>query len=328
MNPLAILPTMEADLARTEQQLLGFVAADGEFLTEMAGHLIRAGGKRVRPGFALASAATLDPNGGPASSDVIRGGCAVELVHIGSLHHDDVMDDAVTRRSVKSVNAKWGNLRAILAGDYLLGRASEIAASLGAEVAGILATTITRLCEGQIRELHSQFDVERTVEDYDKSIEGKTAALLGAACRIGAIVGGLPRPAVESLTNYGHSYGMAFQVVDDILDLVSTEEAAGKPIGNDILEGTYTLPVIRALEDAVVGNDLRRLLTEHITPNQRQLAQELVLQSGSVQVARDVARSYADRATRSLSDLPNTPGTRALRSASTGLIDRATNKTH
>ena len=118
-HPLAILPPMMDDLARTEQELLRVVAADGDFLTEIASHLIKAGGKRVRPGFAMASAAALDPSGAPATIDVVRGGCAVELVHLGSLYHDDVMDEATTRRSVPSVNAMWGNHRSILAGDYL-----------------------------------------------------------------------------------------------------------------------------------------------------------------------------------------------------------------
>ncbi|MEM9204543.1 MAG: polyprenyl synthetase family protein, partial [Actinomycetota bacterium] len=210
-HPLAILPPMENDLVRTEDELLRVVTAEGDFLTEIASHLIKAGGKRVRPGFAMAAAAVLDPAGAPATIDVIRGGCAVELVHIGSLYHDDVMDDATTRRSVKSVNAEWGNLRAILAGDYLLGRASELAAALGTEVAGLLATTITQLCEGQILELESAYDPARSVERYERSITGKTASLLATACRIGAIVGELPRPMVESLTEFGLAYGMAFQ---------------------------------------------------------------------------------------------------------------------
>ena len=130
---------------------------------------------------------------GPAAADVVSGAVSVELVHLGSLYHDDVMDDATTRRTVESVNARWGNLKAILAGDYLLARASEIAASLGTEVAGLLAATIARLCEGQVLELQHTFDVGRTEEAYLASIDGKTASLLATACRIGAIVAELPR---------------------------------------------------------------------------------------------------------------------------------------
>ena len=322
-QPLSILPSMEADLDRTEHELLRVVAADGEFLTEIASHLIKAGGKRVRPGFAMASAAVLDSSGAAASINVIRGGCAVELVHIGSLYHDDVMDDATTRRSVVSVNARWGNLRAILAGDYLLGRASELAAGLGTEVAGLLATTITQLCDGQIQELQSQFNPDRSIEAYERSITGKTAALLGTACRIGALVSDLPRPVVESLTEFGLAYGMAFQIVDDILDIVASDEQAGKPTGNDLLEGIYTLPVIHALGDRVVGDELRSLLTPEITDAQRDHARMLVQQTTGVQVALDTAQSFADKAAATLADLPDSPGSQALRAASDDLIARA-----
>ena len=172
---------------------------------------------------------------------------SVELVHLGSLYHDDVMDEADTRRSVESVNARWGNLQAILAGDFLLARASEIAASLGTEVAGLLAATIGRLCEGQIGELRRTYNAARTEAEYLESIDGKTASLFSTAARIGALVGGLDRPDVEALTSFGHAFGMAFQIVDDVLDLTATEAQLGKPAGHDLVEGVYTLPVIRTL---------------------------------------------------------------------------------
>lgn len=314
---------MEADLDRVEDELLRVVTAEGDFLTEIAGHLIRAGGKRVRPGFAIAASSVLDPTGAAATIEVVRGGCAVELVHIGSLYHDDVMDEATTRRSVKSVNAQWGNLRAILAGDYLLGRSSEIAAELGTEVAGLLATTITELCEGQILELESAYRVDRSIETYHRSISGKTASLLAAACRIGAIVGGLPRPVVESMTEFGHAYGVAFQIVDDILDIIATDDQLGKPAGNDLIEGIYTLPVIHALTDAEIAGQLRPLLTSSITPEERDAARALVRQSDGVTTALDEARSWADKAAGTLTDLPDTPGARALRAAADHLIERA-----
>jgi len=313
---------MEPDLARVEKELLRVVASDGEFLTEIASHLILAGGKRVRPGFSIAAASVLDPDGAAATTDVIRGGCAVELVHLGSLYHDDVMDDAITRRSVKSVNAQWGNLRAILAGDYLLGRSSEIAAELGTEVAGVLATTITRLCEGQILELESAYHTDRSIDSYTHSIAGKTSSLLAAACRIGAIVADLPRPVIDAMTEFGTAYGMAFQVVDDILDIIATDEQLGKPAGNDLVEGIYTLPVIHSLADPVVARELRPLLTPAITTEERDRARDLVRDSEGVTIALDVARTWADKAAATLSALPDTPGARALRAASDHLIER------
>ena len=322
-SPLSLLPSMNDDLRRVEEELLRVVAAEGDFLTEIASHLIRAGGKRVRPGFGIASASVLDPHGAPATIDVIRGGCAVELVHIGSLYHDDVMDDAATRRGVKSINAEWGNLRAILAGDYLLGRASELAAGLGTEVAGLLATTITELCEGQILELESAYRPDRTVDGYERSIAGKTASLLATACRTGAIVADLPRPVIESLTEFGRAYGMAFQVVDDILDIVATDEELGKPAGHDLVEGIYTLPVIHSLGDPDVGSELRSLLTPDITVEASDRARRLVRDGGGIDLALGEARSWADKAAAALTDLPDTPGAVALRAAADHLIDRA-----
>ena len=313
---------MQDDLLRVEAELLRVVSADDDFLTDVASHLINAGGKRVRPGFCIAAAAVHDVDSAAASIDVIRGGCAVELVHIGSLYHDDVMDGATTRRGVKSINAEWGNLRAILAGDYLLGRASELAAALGTEVAGLLATTITELCTGQILELESAYRADRTFDQYQRSISGKTSSLLATTCRIGAIVADIPRPTIDALTEFGRAYGMAFQIVDDIFDIIATDEQLGKPSGNDLLEGIYTLPVIYSLRDPGVGGELRSLLCRDITIEQRDRARELTRKGGGVELAVDTAETWATKADAALSDLPDTTGATALRAAAHHLMER------
>lgn len=243
-SPLHQLPGMAGYRARVEDALLQVVAAEEELMAQMGGHLITAGGKRARPLFAVASAAILAPDAGAieavVTDDVIRGGASVELVQVGSLCHDDVIDEAETRRGVDSVNLRWGNLKAILAGDFLLAKASEIAASLGTEVAALLAATIGRLCEGEVNELRHAYDPGRTVESYLTAIDGKTAALFATACRVGGIVGELPRPHVDRLTAFGRHYGMAFQIVDDILDVTGTDAALGKPQGSDERHGKRT----------------------------------------------------------------------------------------
>jgi heptaprenyl diphosphate synthase len=299
-NPLLLLPTLADDLGRVESQLRQSVQAEDPFLTEVASHLILAGGKRVRPAFAVTSAATRELVMGPATADVISGAVSVELVHLGSLYHDDVMDDATTRRTVESVNARWGNLKAILAGDYLLARASESAASRGTEVAGLLAATI----EGQVLELQHTFDVTRTEEAYLASIDGKTASLLATACRIGGIVAELPRPVIEQLTHFGHSYGMAFQIVDDILDVVATDEQLGKPSGHDLVEGVYTLPVLRVL--AAGGPDAERLGELLGRPLDAALAS---------------ARDFAHQAASALAEVADTEAGTALVAASDHLLE-------
>lgn len=319
---MALLPSLQSDLKRLEKELMAVVKSTDDFLTDLAAYLIKAGGKRVRPGFCLAASMVNESGEAKARHEAIRGGVAVELVHIGSLYHDDVLDGAATRRSVPSVNAQWGNLRAILAGDYLLGRASEIAASLGSEVAGLLATTITRLCEGQIIELEAAYDLERSEDRYERAIAGKTAALLGAACRIGAVVATQPRATTDALEDFGRAYGMAFQIVDDILDVVATDSQLGKPAGNDLMEGNYTLPVIRALADPVAGDELRSILGGPIQTSARDRALELVLSTAGVEEARAEARVWADKAQGVLTSLPDTSAVASLRAASDHLIDR------
>ncbi len=301
LAPLLSLPCLEDDLARVEKALLANVRTGDPFLAEVASHLITAGGKRLRPALAVAVG---ELGGGPADDDVIMGAVAVELVHLGSLYHDDVMDEARTRRNVDSVNARWGNLVAILAGDFLLARASEIAASLGTEVAGLLAATIGKLCEGQVRELAQTFDVTRSEESYLLSISGKTAALMATACRVGAITAGIDRPGIQALTEFGEQVGMVFQIVDDILDVVATDEELGKPAGNDLVEGVYTLPVIRALAASESAEELRRLLGSPLERDEVDAARSIIRSNGAVGAAIDVARRYAGSSAEALSALP------------------------
>ena len=312
---------MADGLRRTEDELRKVVESDDPFLTEVARHLIDAGGKRVRPALAITASLVLDEDPDVALWAVIRGGVAVELVHQGSLYHDDVMDDAETRRTVQSVNARWGNLEAILAGDYLLARASEIAADLGTEVAGLLAATIAALCEGQVREVRHAFNVDRSEEAYLASISGKTASLLATAARIGAIVADHSRDVVDAVTDFGHNYGMAFQVVDDLLDVTATDEELGKPSGNDLVEGTYTLPVSRALAGPA-GDDLRSLLGGPIDSAGRDRARELVRADGAIASTRETAVGYLADARVAIDGLPTNPAVDAMLTTCDLLVER------
>jgi heptaprenyl diphosphate synthase len=322
LDTLLRLPTLEADLARVEAALRTAVEAGDPFMTTVASHLVPAGGKRLRPALAVCVGSLASA---PVDEDVIMGAVAVELVHLGSLYHDDVMDEARSRRGVESVNARWGNLVAILAGDFLLARASEIAASLGTEVAGLLASTIGSLCEGQVRELSQAYDLGRTEEAYLTSISGKTAALMATACRIGGITAGLDRETIETVTRYGQRVGMVFQIVDDILDVVATDEELGKPAGNDLVEGVYTLPTIRALAAHETSGALRALLRRHIAPEEVAEARRLIRANGAVPASIEVARRYAAEATDSLgrlAPLGDRPEVAALGALAENLIDR------
>ena len=314
---------MDRYRARVEEALLSAVAAEDELMAQMGGHLITAGGKRARPLFAVASAAALrsDAAGVEAAvtDEVILGGVAVELVQVGSLCHDDVIDEADTRRGAESVNARWGNLKAILAGDFLLAKASEIAAGLGTEVAGLLAATIGRLCTGEVLELRMAYNPDRTEDSYLAAIAGKTAALFATSCRVGGIVGDLPRADIDRLTEFGRLYGMAFQVVDDILDVISTDEELGKPAGHDIAEGIYNLPVLRALADGTLP-ELRSLLGGPIHDAELDRARDLVRGSDGVAESAKVARGYVDDAVAALGPFGDTPAAAALRGAAEHLV--------
>jgi len=292
------LAPLDADLARVQARLDEAVAHPDRFLGDVAAHLVRAGGKRIRPTLTLCAAyAATPPPVAPASEAAVTGGVAVELVHLGSLYHDDVIDEAETRRGVPSVNARWSNIVAILSGDYLLARASALAASLGADVAALLADTIGELCRGQVLELQHLFNVERSEEDYASAIDGKTAALFATACRIGGMVSDVDDATLDALTRYGHHVGVCFQIVDDCLDLTATDEALGKPSGQDLVEGLYTLPVIYAMrDDDGLADRLGGPLDERALAEARALATA----NGAVTAALAVARDHATKACEAL----------------------------
>ena len=307
------LPGQEDSLAVVEDALRAAVQVEDRYLNDIAGHLIKAGGKRQRP---LLTVAAAQVRGGGRTTDAVQGGVACELVQTGSLYHDDVMDEAPTRRGVDTVNAKWGNLQAILAGDFLLARASEIAASLGTEVAGLLARTIGRLCEGQIDELRHTYNAGRPESAYLSSIRGKTASLFSTAARIGGLVAGFDAELTDALTAYGDAYGMTFQIVDDLLDITADHERLGKPAGHDMVEGVYTLPVLRTLQaGGVAAAELNGLLGKPLNHAEAEKALEIVRANDGLTSALSTARQWASAAEQCCDALPAGPATEVLRAA-------------
>lgn len=320
-SPFFSLPGMAGDVERVEAALLESVRTPDPYLNEIASHLIVAGGKRLRPLLTVTAAQVGGSSGPELRERSIQGGIACELVQTGSLYHDDVMDEATTRRGVETVNAKWGNLQAILAGDFLLARASEIAASLGTEVAGLLARTIGRLCEGQIEELRHTYNTARPESSYMASISGKTASLYATAARIGGIVAGFDQTLTDALTDYGEAYGVVFQIVDDLLDITSTDDHLGKPAGHDMVEGVYTLPVMRTLQaGGVPAMELLGLLGKALDAAERDKALGIVRDNGGVASAFSTAQEWAARAMAACDVLPDSPATDVLRAAPTALI--------
>jgi heptaprenyl diphosphate synthase len=303
-SDLFALPVADDELARLESCLRESVIGEDAFLNEVASHLIVAGGKRLRPALTITAAELADS---VITREVLLGGVSVELVHLASLYHDDVMDEAVRRRSVESVNARWGNLVAIVAGDFLLARSAEIAASLGPEIAGLLASTLARLCQGQVAEVRSAFQIERDEKDYLTTISDKTAALMATACRIGGLTASLERHRIDDLTAFGEAFGMVFQIRDDVLDVIATEDELGKPPGQDLAEGIYTLPVQRALLDRSVAGQIRDLLGRPLEEAEREQARVLVACSDGIPASALLAREYAHQASEAARRLDGGP---------------------
>jgi len=295
VNPLELLALelVESDLQRLELLLAESVIVGDDYLDSVTTHLIYAGGKRLRPMLAIASA-----TGGAreASRDDLLGGVALELLHLASLYHDDVMDEAEIRRNVDSVNAHYGNLIAIVAGDYLMARSATIAADLGVEMASLLARTLAWLTRGQVSEVRTAFSVDRTEADYYEAIEGKTASLLSSSCRVGAITAQHGPEETEALTEFGRCFGMIYQLRDDILDVTATENQLGKPAGQDLAEGVYNLPTLFALRDPVVGDELRALLGEPLNDADRERARKLVVATDGIAQTILAAQSFLEKA--------------------------------
>ena len=230
-------------LAEVEKALTGHVRSRAGFVTEAASHLMEAGGKRFRPLLVLLAAETGQH---PDVDDVITAACVVELTHLASLYHDDVMDEAQLRRGSVSANARWDNHVAILTGDFLFSKSSELTAELGADAVRIQAQTFTRLVEGQILETLEPGPGEDPLEHYLDVVAGKTGSLIATSARYGAIFGGATPEVQHALTRYGDVVGTAFQLSDDILDVASDAGVSGKTPGTDLREGVPTLPVLIA----------------------------------------------------------------------------------
>jgi len=327
-SPLA-LPILDAELeerlrstmVEVEEALLGHVESEAPFVTKAARHLMEAGGKRFRPLLCFLSAET----GAGGNPDVLTAACVVELTHLASLYHDDVMDEAALRRGAASANARWDNLVAILTGDFLFAKSSELTADLGPEAVRIQAQTFSRLVEGQILETLGPGPEDDPLEHYLRVVAGKTGSLIATSARYGAMFGGAPDAVVSALTEYGERIGVAFQLADDILDVASESVESGKTPGTDLREGVPTLPVLFALrgEDPADAR-LRELLGGPLTDDDLHAEALGLLRAHP---AMDEARSYvageAAAAKQLLEALPDGAVRTALEAFADVVADRS-----
>jgi heptaprenyl diphosphate synthase len=317
-SSLSGLAAPDASLERELQSRLDEVEAalekathsDTDFVTEVASHLVMSGGKRFRPLMVLLSGYFGEDRADPR---LIQGAVAIELTHVATLYHDDVIDEAERRHGVPSVNARWGNNVAILSGDFLFARASEIASDLGAAEVRLLAQTIATLCDGVIREVQSWGRLDQTVEAYTEIIRRKTAMLISTSCRLGGLLSDADPDTVETLTDFGMALGLGFQLSDDLMDLTSSEVELHKQPGQDMHQGMYTLPVLYTLEDAKLGPELRGLLSEGPPQGERlDRALELVATGPALPRVREAVMREVHRAKQRALSLTPGPAQDAL----------------
>ncbi len=312
---------IEQGLVDVEDVLHREVRGDYEFVTETSLHLIDAGGKRFRPLFTLL-AGQVGPRAG--SPDLVTAAAVVELIHLATLYHDDVMDSATMRRGAKSANARWDNSVAILTGDYLFAHASRLVADLGPGAVRIIADTFAALVTGQMRETRGPRAGEDPVAHYLTVVAEKTGSLIATSGRYGAMFAGCPPEQVTALRRFGEIIGSAFQVSDDVIDIASETETSGKTPGTDLREGVPTLPMLYAMQGSGVGAArLRELLAAPLTDDD--LVDEALglLRSGDgIDRSRETLGEQARAARAELALLPECPARDALASLTEFVVRR------
>jgi heptaprenyl diphosphate synthase len=317
----ALAEVVDSGLVRVEDLLRQEVRIDYDFVTETSLHLMQAGGKRFRPLFTLLSA-QVGPRGN--APEVVTAAAVVELVHLATLYHDDVMDSATMRRGAESANSRWDNSVAILTGDYLFAHASRLVADLGPEAVRIIADTFAELVTGQMRETRGPRPGEDSVKHYLAVVAEKTGSLIATAARFGAMFAGCPPDQVSALRRFGEIIGIAFQVSDDVIDIASPEEDSGKTPGTDLREGVATLPMLYAAQQPGPGAArLRELLAAPVTDDGLvEEALALLRASDGLDRARDTLREQAAQARDELANLPACSARDALASLTVFVVDR------
>ena len=325
LGELSVDPALDEALSRSldevETELRAAIVSDYPFVTETSRHLVDAGGKRFRPLLTLL-ASHLGPN--PGNPDVIKSAVVVELTHLATLYHDDVMDEAQLRRGAPSANARWDNTVAILTGDFLFARASDILADLGPEAVRIQAQTFERLCTGQIRESVGPDDGVDPVKHHLQVLSDKTGSLIATAGRFGTMMSGADPETIEIMSRFGEAIGVAFQLADDIVDITSDSTQSGKTPGTDLREGVPTLTAMIARTSIDPQDQTLIGFLDGPIPDDLDHAEALRLLRAhpALEAAREEARRWATDARRTLAPLPDESPRRALEALCDYVVNR------
>lgn len=316
----ALAERLQSRMLLVEEALAGHVRSRAGFVTEAASHLMAAGGKRFRPLLVLLAAEAGDH---PDSEDVITAACVVELTHLASLYHDDVMDEAELRRGAPTANRRWDNTVAILVGDFLFSRASSIVSTLGTDYVRLQSDTFARLVQGQIAETRGPLPGADLLDHYLNVLADKTGSLIAASAIFGGMVAGAPRPVLDALAAYGEEIGVVFQLSDDIIDIDS--DSSGKTPGTDLRAGVPTLPTLLARRSSDAGDARLLSLLDADLSAEADLAEALGLMRAhpAMTEARDEVTRRAEVARSLLDPLPEGPAKAALSALCDGVISRS-----
>jgi octaprenyl-diphosphate synthase len=323
-------PTMESlvdltadDLARVNETILQRMQSPVILIPQLAGHLIAAGGKRLRPMLTLGASRLCGYRG----DRHIGLAAAVEFIHTATLLHDDVVDESDLRRGLATANSVWGNKSSVLVGDFLFSRSFQLMVADGSlEVLEILSEAASVIAEGEVAQLVTANDTETSELDYLEVIRAKTAKLFAAACEIGAVVAERPKPEQEALETFGHNLGVAFQLIDDVLDYAAHQPTLGKTVGDDFREGKITLPVVLAFRTA---DEEQRAFWRRTLEDLEQKkgdfrrAAAMLEKSGALKATVERARGYGARARQALEIFPAGPMKTALLDAVEFAVERA-----
>jgi len=320
LKTIALFDPIREDLERVEHKMHQATQTEHERLTEVLQYLLSSGGKRIRPALVI-----LASRFHPADEDkMLALAAAVELLHTATLVHDDLIDGSLMRRGLSTLNATWSPAATILTGDYLFSRAASLAAETqNVRAVVIFSQTLTLICGGELRQLFSGQRRPPTVDDYYRRISSKTAALFAASAEAGAVLSGIPEDQVQGLRDYGHNLGMAFQIIDDVLDLVGDEEQMGKPVASDLRQGIVTLPTLYFLSGEKDCDAVVQVLngTQRDEPAVH-AAVDAIRASGAVEAAIAEARRFSRRGQEALEILPDNPHRRILFELADFVVER------
>ena len=308
------------ELLEFEERLEAAVAADLGPMAEAMSHIVRAGGKRIRPALVILSARL----GDPLMDHVYDLAMGIEFIHTATLVHDDLIDRSPTRRGMSTIHETMGSDSAIIIGDYYFAKGANLLAKIGEPaIDAAISHTVMTICLGELLQMTSKDDYQQSLDDYHRKIERKTATLLATCCFCGGVVGGMEPARRAALQRYGHKLGMAFQIADDLLDYVATEEELGKPVGADLRQGTVTLPLMLALRDPAVGPELGSLLNHHpLGEVECEKVVGLVRQSRAVAATERAAQDFAREARAELEAFPASMARTTLEAACDYVVGR------